>query len=275
MEFLLKPQSYVRNQHTFPCCWVTCRTTWQWWVQLCPSDNDPCSYYCSAPPAVSFGSITHYFSPKRNTLISTHVYSSFRQFSLEEEANSSLGTWETIRWTICTYAFAVYLFSADSLLRCCSALFGARRWKLHAHSAGDAALCANVSLGVFTWAKQLFMNDLKFKDGRGCSEEVVAKGKGHARKTGRGRAHRRPIGEQSVPCPVVRNSPATHGRPLGMAGVWVHLTCFTGIRDWCHGFHSFIFLIIVSGSKVYIYIFYYLEATCRKLFIKNISWLNI
>lgn len=67
---------------------------------------------------------------------------------------------------------------------------------------------------------------VKIKDGRGCSEEVVAKGKGHARKTGRRRRGRapRPTNQRAVrssvpppPRPVVRNSPATHGRQLGMA----------------------------------------------------------
>lgn len=41
--------------------------------------------------------------------------------------------------TICTYAFGVYLISADSLLRRCSALFGACRWKLHAQRTVDDA----------------------------------------------------------------------------------------------------------------------------------------
>lgn len=56
--------------------------------------------------------------------------------------------------------------------------------RLHAHSADDAVRCANVPLGVLKWAKQLFMNDFKTKMAVWCSEEVVAKGKGHDRKTG-------------------------------------------------------------------------------------------
>ena len=250
------------NQHTSSCCGVTCRTTWQWWVQLCPSDNDPCSYYCSAPPAVS-GSITYYFSPKRNTLISTHVYSSFRQFSLEEEANSSLGTYVE---TCLSDAQDNTLNNMHVRFRCllilcgqpAAVLLGSVRSTSLETTCTQRRRCCFVRKCV---TRRVYMSEttfhewLKIKDGRGCSEEVVAKGKGHARKTGRGRAHCRPIGEQSDPRPVVRNSPDTHGRPLGMAGGWVHLTCLTGIRDWCQGFHYFIFLIIVSGSKVYIFLF--------------------
>ncbi len=109
----------------------------------------------------------------------------------------------------------------------CSALLGACRWKLHALSAVDAASCANVVARRVYMSETTFREWLKIKEGRGCSEEVVAKGKGHARKTGRrrrGRAHRRPIREQSVSYPPLPNTPVqwsgTALPPMGVSWVW-------------------------------------------------------
>lgn len=234
---------------------------------LCPSDNDPHTYY-SAPPAVYFGSTTyHSFPPKRNTLVSTHVHCSFTQFSWENtvQATAWKHEWKrawvmhkTLRWTICTYAFGVYLISADSLLRCCSALlcFGACRWKLHAHSAVDAASCANVVARRVYMSETTFREWVEIKDGRGCSEEVVAKGKGHARKTGRrrrGRAHRRPIREQSVssvnpPSPPVQWS-GTALPPMGVSWVWQGTVCAWHVALGLQVFDSLILVIIVGGRK--------------------------
>lgn len=74
---------------------------------------------------------------------------------------------------------------------------------------------------------------LKIKDGRGCSEEVVAKGKGHARKTGRrrrGRARRRPIKEQSAR-PSPSSGPEQPCHPWASAGYDRGL-CAAGWSHW-------------------------------------------
>lgn len=79
---------------------------------------------------------------------------------------------------------------------------------------------------VFTWARQLFMNELKLKMAVDARRKWLPREKVMPGKPGGddGDAHRgRPIREQSArpspppPRPVVRNSPATHGRQLGMA----------------------------------------------------------
>lgn len=69
-----------------------------------------------------------------------------------------------------------------------------------------------------------FPEGVKNKDGRGCSEEVVAKGKGHARKTGRKDedAHALPTNERAVrssvspPLPVKETGTALP--PMGASG---------------------------------------------------------
>lgn len=106
--------------------------------------------------------------------------------------------------TICTYAVGVYLVSEESLLRCRSALFGACRWKTTFKLRRRRCFVRKRVARRFHMSRTTFHEWVKIKDGRRCSEEVVAKGKGHARKTGRrrrGRARRRPIKEQSARAP--------------------------------------------------------------------------
>lgn len=101
-------------------------------------------------------------------------------------------------------------------------LLCAIRCELHANSAVDAASCANGSVCAFLYDRQqLFHEWVTIKDGRWCSEEVVAKGKGHARETRRrrrGRARRQPIRGQSVPLfscvPVLRSGTALPPRGI-------------------------------------------------------------
>lgn len=139
-----------------------------------------------------------------------------------ENIRGNVPAWHT--GTMCTYAVGVYLISADSLLRCCSAQFGACRWK---------ATCTQRRRWRFERkcvGRRVYMSEttfhewVKIKDGRGCSEEVVAKGKGHARKTGRrrrGRAHRQPIREQSArPSPSSVQWSGTALPPMGVNWVW-------------------------------------------------------
>lgn len=70
-------------------------------------------------------------------------------------------------------------------------------------------------------SRTTFHEWLRIKDGRrgGCSEEVVAKGKGHARKSGRRQATV-PTNQGAVrllrPGVLVWNRPATQGRLPGM-----------------------------------------------------------
>lgn len=127
-----------------------------------------------------------------------------------------------------TYAVAVYLISVDG--RTATVLFGACRRELYVH-ARRARRCRfqrerdDRRVGT---SEATFPEGVKNKDGRGYWEEVVAKGKGHARKTGRRRRGRARFADQwessaltrlpAPPCEGDRNSSATHGRQRRMTG---------------------------------------------------------
>lgn len=131
--------------------------------------------------------------------------------------------------TMCTYAVAVYLISVDAQPRCSSAV----------RSLSPGTICARTPRRRCRFQLQrddrrvhtseaTFPEGVKNKDGRGCSEEVVAKGKGHARKTGRRRRGRARFADQwessalillpAPPCEGDLNSSATHGRLRRMTG---------------------------------------------------------
>lgn len=218
---------------------------------LCPSDNDPHTYY-SAPPAVYFGSTTyHSFPPKRNTLVSTHVHCSFTQFSWENtvQATAWKHEWKrawvmhkTLRWTICTYAFGVYLISADSLLRCCSALLCSVLEPVagnYMHTAPSMLLRAQMlSLGVFTWAKQLFVNELKLKMAVDARRKWLPREKVMPGKPGGddGDAHTADQSESSpsrpsTPPPPPSSGPEQPCHPWASAGYGKGL-CALGMSHW-------------------------------------------
>lgn len=97
---------------------------------------------------------------------------------------AALDTWKETRCTEqhATYALGVYLVSADSLLRRCSALSAARRWKSTYTPRRRRRFVRKCVARRVYMSQTTFHEWVEIKDGRGCSEEVVAKGKGHARK---------------------------------------------------------------------------------------------
>jgi len=155
---------------------------------------------------------------------------------------------KTRHWTICTYAFGVYLISADGLLRCCSAHFGARRWKLHAHAAPSMLRCAQMCRSAclhertnFSWTtwKERWPWML---GGSGCQ------GKRSCQENREETMGTRKPADQSEsspsPFPVVRIWPATHGRPLCIArdcawnvllsmSVEANINLFGGVMKLC------------------------------------------
>lgn len=102
-------------------------------------------------------------------------------------------------------------------------------------------------------SRTTFHEWVKIKDGRRCSEEVVAKGKGHARKTGRrrrGRARRRPIKEQSACASSVQWS-GTALPPMGVRWVWQGTVCSWLISL---GWKNFILFYFIFKTYYYIII---------------------
>ena len=123
---------------------------------------------------------------------------------------------------ICTYAVGVHLISADSS----AALLSLEpvAGQLHAHRRRRRCFALKrVGFGVFTWARQLFMNDLKLKmvaaDARRkwLPREKVMPGKPGGDD---GDAH---AGDQSESSPLVRSSVRWSGTalpPMGVSRVW-------------------------------------------------------
>lgn len=154
-------------------------------------------------------------------------------------------------WTICTYAFGVYLISEDRLLRCRSALFLEPVAGNYIQTAPSMLLRAQTRRSAsFTWARQLFAYELKLKMAVDAGRKWLPREKVMPGKPGGddGDAH---AADQSKSSPLmrprsaVRNSPATHGRQVGMAGASALLAYFTlgwktGSRSlFCFMFFSF------------------------------------
>lgn len=239
--FVKTPQWCQKSTLSSPCCWdsylhfnmaVVCTLP-------CPSDNDPYTYY-SAPPAVSFGSTTcSSFGPKRNTLLSTHVHSSFTLFSWEIIAQTA--AWKHER----KCAWVMHKNNMHVRFRCLLNLGGQPAavllgsvWSLSLETTcTQRPRCRFVrkfDVRRVYMSETTFHEWVKIKDGRGCSEEVVAKGKGHARKTGRrrrGRAQRRPIREQSARPSPQSSGPEQPCHPRASAGYGRRLGAL-GMSHW-------------------------------------------
>lgn len=235
-------------------------------VSVCPSDNDPCTalhllFLSGARHTLSVPNATHYYPH-------THGYGSVRQFIWESTVPSAAWKHERRRdahnnmhvrsrclLSLCGQPAAVLLCSVWSLSL--ETTCTARRRRCSARK--------NVSLGVFTRAKQLFMNELKLKMAVDARRKWLPREKVMPGKPGGddGDAHTRgPIGEQCArPSPaslVVRNSPATHGRRRSMARDCGLLACRTGIKDCAQISDLFILLNYCRWKQILIQLSIYL-----------------
>lgn len=112
-------------------------------------------------------------------------------------------------------------------------------------------LCANVSLGVFTCAKQLFMNELKLKMAVDARRKWLPREKVMPGKPGGddGDAHTADQSESS-PSPPVQWS-GTALPPMGVSRVWQGTVCTGQVSLGLYAaYRASIFFIIVSGSNV-------------------------
>lgn len=263
---MLKLDIRVRNKDLHPPVagiWAE-RATWQWCVcalqTMIRAQRSTCCFFREHD--ILFQSQTQHIT----THTHTHGYGSVRQFIWESTVPSAAWKHERRRdahnnmhvrsrclLSLCGQPAAVLLCSVWSLSL--ETTCTARRRRCSARK--------NVSLGVFTRAKQLFMNELKLKMAVDARRKWLPREKVMPGKPGGddGDAHTRgPIREQCArPSPaslVVRNSPATHGRQRSMARDCGLLACRTGIKDCAQiSFHPFKLLSVEANINTAEYLF--------------------